>query len=149
MYWFFWDAMIFCNNFARWLQKIVATCDVMMYWFFWDAMIFCNNFARWIQKIVATCDVSAVGNSPPFWRNLPFHEFPQQFNHNSYENCKRFKGNVQHPRIWVLTHANLSSLRGSWNCAVRVRYHPLYNNFMLPKRRYWMAERTFGNAFSK
>ena len=24
----FWDAMIFCNNFARWLQKIVATCCV-------------------------------------------------------------------------------------------------------------------------
>ncbi len=50
------DAMSFCNNFARWLQKIVATCDVMC-WVFWDAMIFCNNFARWLQKIVATCDV--------------------------------------------------------------------------------------------
>ncbi len=27
----FWDATIFCNNFARWLQKIVATsqCDVL------------------------------------------------------------------------------------------------------------------------
>jgi hypothetical protein len=68
MCWFFWDvlvfldAMIFCNNFARWLQKIVATCDVLVFlgcvgfsgmcWFFWDvlvfldAMIFCNNFAR-------------------------------------------------------------------------------------------------------
>jgi hypothetical protein len=50
----FWDAMIFCNTFARWLQKIVATC--MMCWFFWDATIFCNNFASWLQKIVA-CDV--------------------------------------------------------------------------------------------
>ncbi len=30
-------------NFARWLQKIVATYDTMC-WFFWDAMIFCNNF---------------------------------------------------------------------------------------------------------
>ncbi len=67
----FWDAMIFCNNFARWLQKIVATCDVqyrfrnqpgaqvVMHWTYWwfrscmfpwlcwfsgDAMIFCNNF---------------------------------------------------------------------------------------------------------
>ncbi len=29
-------------------------CDVC--WFFWDAMIFCDNFARWLQKIVA-CDV--------------------------------------------------------------------------------------------
>jgi hypothetical protein len=79
----FWDAMIFCNNFARWLQKIVETCDVMRCvgflgcydlcnnfarWLqkivetcdvlvFWDAMIFCNNFARWLQKIVETCDV--------------------------------------------------------------------------------------------
>ncbi len=54
----FWDATIFCNNFARWLQKIVATCDVtdVMCWFFWDATIFCNNFARWWQKIVATFD---------------------------------------------------------------------------------------------
>jgi hypothetical protein len=43
MCWFFWmcwffgdvlvflDAMIFCNNFARWLQKIVATCDVLVF----------------------------------------------------------------------------------------------------------------------
>jgi hypothetical protein len=30
-------------NSARWLQKIVATCDAMS-WFFWDAMILCNNF---------------------------------------------------------------------------------------------------------
>ncbi len=40
-------ATIFCNNFARWLQKMVATCDAM--WcvgFSWDATIFCNNFAR-------------------------------------------------------------------------------------------------------
>ncbi len=51
-----WDAIIFCNNFARWLQTMIATCDGMC-WFFWDAMIFCNNFARWLQKIVATCDV--------------------------------------------------------------------------------------------
>ncbi len=68
----FWDAMIFFNNFARWLQKIVA-CWCLGFlgvgflgvgfwelvsgsWFlgvgfweliFWDAMIFCNNFARW------------------------------------------------------------------------------------------------------
>ncbi len=49
-----WDAMTVCNNFARWLQKIVATCDVLV---FWDATIFCNNFARWLQQIVAKCDV--------------------------------------------------------------------------------------------
>ncbi len=48
MCWFFWDAMIFCNNFARWLQKIVV-CDAMC-WFFWDATIFCNNFARWLRS---------------------------------------------------------------------------------------------------
>ncbi len=58
MCWFFWDATIFCNNFARWLQKLVATCGVLG---FWDSTIFCNNFARWLQKIVATskmsCDV--------------------------------------------------------------------------------------------
>ncbi len=55
-YVFFWDSTIFCNNFARWLQKIVAACDAMvvMCWFFWDALIFCKIFARWLQKIVAT-----------------------------------------------------------------------------------------------
>ncbi len=60
MCWVFWDAMIFCNNFARWLQKIVATWCVWFFgmcWVFWDAMIFCNNFARWLQKIAAVCDV--------------------------------------------------------------------------------------------
>ncbi len=51
-------------EFARWLQKIVATvmrcagfmgatCDVLGC-VFWDATIFCNKFARWLQKIVAT-----------------------------------------------------------------------------------------------
>jgi hypothetical protein len=34
-----WDATIFCNKFARWLQKIVA-CDDAICWFFWDATIF-------------------------------------------------------------------------------------------------------------
>jgi hypothetical protein len=78
----FWDVMIFCNNFARWLQKIVATCDMLGFlvcyyllwqlckmitkdssniWCdvlgFWDVMIFCDNFARWLQKIVATWHV--------------------------------------------------------------------------------------------
>jgi hypothetical protein len=47
-----WDATIFCNKFARWLQKIVGPCcDVLV---FWNATIFCDNFARWLQKIVAT-----------------------------------------------------------------------------------------------
>ncbi len=32
----FLDAMIFCSNFARWLQKIMATCDVLV---FCDAML--------------------------------------------------------------------------------------------------------------
>ncbi len=52
MCWFSGMRLSFCNNFARWLQKIVATCDAMC-WFFWDAMFFCNNFARWLQEIVA------------------------------------------------------------------------------------------------
>ncbi len=57
----FLDDMIFCNIFARWLQKIVATCYAMCWFFwdmlvFWDAMIFCNDFARWLQKIVASWD---------------------------------------------------------------------------------------------
>ncbi len=66
----FLDALLFRNNFARWLQKIVATCDSRCEWCRWcdvlvflDAMIFCNNFARWLQKIVATC----VGFSVMLW----------------------------------------------------------------------------------
>ncbi len=53
----FWDSTIFCNNYARWLQKIVATshCNVMRCAGFLDVMIFCNNFTRWLQKIV-TCE---------------------------------------------------------------------------------------------
>ncbi len=66
MCWFSGMLPIFCNNFARWLQKMVATCDVMcwfsgmlpicdvMCWFSGMLPIFCNNFARWLQKIVAT-----------------------------------------------------------------------------------------------
>ncbi len=56
------DAMFFCNNFARWLQKIVTTCDAMC-WVFWDAMFFCNNFARWLQKIVATRDAVILSHA--------------------------------------------------------------------------------------
>jgi hypothetical protein len=33
-------------------------CDVLV---FWDAMIFCNNFARWLQKIVACWCVGFLG----------------------------------------------------------------------------------------
>ncbi len=32
-----------------------------MCWVFWDAMIFCINFARWSQKIVATWCVGFLG----------------------------------------------------------------------------------------
>ena len=63
----FGDARIFCNNFTRWLQKIVATCDVLV---FWDATIFCNDFARWLQKIVATCDVLVFGHAMIFCNNF-------------------------------------------------------------------------------
>jgi hypothetical protein len=38
------DATIICNNFARWLQKIVATWFDAMCWVLWDATIICNNF---------------------------------------------------------------------------------------------------------
>jgi hypothetical protein len=59
-----------CNNFARWLQKIVATCEAMcrrmcswMCWFFGGCGYYlCNNFARWLQKIVATRALN-----PRFW----------------------------------------------------------------------------------
>ncbi len=82
----FWDAMIFCDNFARWLQKIVATCDVTrwfswmlwsfvltlqddqkivaceaMCWVCWYVMIFCNNFCKMITK-----------DSSIMWRKLVF-----------------------------------------------------------------------------
>ncbi len=43
----------------------------MMCWFSSDAMTFCNNFARWLQKIVATCDVLFfLGCYDLFWRAL-------------------------------------------------------------------------------
>jgi hypothetical protein len=35
------------------ITKDSSNCDVMC-WVFWDATIFCDNFARWLQKIVAT-----------------------------------------------------------------------------------------------
>jgi hypothetical protein len=31
--------------------------------------------------------VSAVGNSPPFWTNLPFHEFPKIVKHELWLKC--------------------------------------------------------------
>ncbi len=73
MCWFFLDSMIFCNNFARWLQRIVAICDALVFWdvlVFLDSMIFCNNFARWLQEIVATCASWHLGGAPP---PLPTH----------------------------------------------------------------------------
>ncbi len=59
MCWFFGYVMFFCNNFAMWLQKTVATSDAMcrrMCWFFGYVMFFCNNFARWLQNTVAASD---------------------------------------------------------------------------------------------
>ena len=54
-------------------------CDVL---FFWDATIFCNKFARWLQKIVATVisgtiSISTISSNNQtwiwgwrFWRNV-------------------------------------------------------------------------------
>ena len=42
-------------------------CDVLVCWFFWDAMIFCNNFARWLQNIVACDAMRCVGFSAMLW----------------------------------------------------------------------------------
>ena len=66
----FWDAMMFCNNFARWLQKIVATWRVG----FLGCYDLCNNFARWLQKIVATWDARCwfSGMCWFFWDVLVF-----------------------------------------------------------------------------
>ena len=60
----FWDAMIFCNNFANMITNDSRWCDVLV---FWDAMIFCNNFARWLQKIVAFDAMRCVGFSGMLW----------------------------------------------------------------------------------
>ncbi len=50
-------------------------CDVLV---FWDATIFCNNFARWLQKIVVTCDAMQSTESPILFRSCPHcgHETP-------------------------------------------------------------------------
>jgi hypothetical protein len=45
------------------------------------ATIFCNHLAKLLQKII-TSQPSAT--HPNFGPNLPFHEFPKHFNHNSW-----------------------------------------------------------------
>ncbi len=131
------DAMIFCNNFARWLQTIVATwCDVLVSL---DATIFCNNFARWLQTIVATwCDVLVFlgcydfvttlcqpsATRPIFRTNLHFRQFVKTVN---YEFRLKFRSKC--PKWTFVPKMG----RVADGC------------FMLPKRRFWMAERTFGN----
>ena len=49
----FWDATIFCNNFARWLQKIVATWCIG---FFWDVLGFlgCVGFSGMLLSFVTS-----------------------------------------------------------------------------------------------
>jgi hypothetical protein len=42
MCWFFWDATIFCNQFAT-KDSHMMRCDALI---FLDAIIFCNQFAR-------------------------------------------------------------------------------------------------------
>ncbi len=50
-------------------------------WFFCDvATIFCNNFARWLQKIVATSQWCSRRQLTHFWNESPFHTFSQNFN---------------------------------------------------------------------
>ncbi len=34
--------------------------------------------------VVKSDSIAAVGNSPPFWKTLPFHEYHQHFNHSSW-----------------------------------------------------------------
>jgi hypothetical protein len=66
--------------------KIITTCDVLV---FWDATIFCNNFARWVKKIVGMRGdvlvfLGCYRRVPllPVLTNPPFHEFLKHFNHD-------------------------------------------------------------------
>jgi hypothetical protein len=43
-----------CYYLLQQLCKMITKDSSNMCWVFRDAMIFCNNFARWLQKIVAT-----------------------------------------------------------------------------------------------
>ncbi len=54
------------------LSSIVATCDGMCWLVLWDAMIFCNNFARWLQKIVATCVWCSRRQLTPFLERISY-----------------------------------------------------------------------------
>ncbi len=47
----FWDAMIFCNNFSRWLQKIVATCRARNPQFLMPPFIQKTGFRARMNKI--------------------------------------------------------------------------------------------------
>ncbi len=87
--------------FARWVYPYTnARNDMTMRCFFFKAMRLYRGriFARWVYPYTNARDdmtmrffffqsnafVSAVGNSPPFLTNLPFHDFPKHFNHSSW-----------------------------------------------------------------
>ncbi len=52
-------------------------CSDVMCWVFWDATIFCNNFARWLQKIVSTCDVFSRVPLLPHFDKPAFSRIPE------------------------------------------------------------------------
>jgi len=145
------------NNFARWLQKIVACqpwCDAMC-WCFSDAMTFCNNVARWLQKIVAHeealcwCFSDAMLHDAIRCSNVSrmlWPIYPSQTKILEWWTKDEIRIFEYFSRTWVL---NLG--HEPWKSASKIRmssFVPPCNNFMLPKRRCWKDEQKRKSGFS-
>ncbi len=128
---------------STWLGQHYHTFDAIRHDLgngFWDAMIFCNNFARWlqtsrrqltpIQRKVAQIEYS------PLWKALR-KRVPKRS--SDFQNLRL--GSIK------LLQKIIASQKTNTSHVATIFCNHLAK-FMLPKRRFWMAERTFGNAFS-
>ena len=105
----------------------------------------------------------AVGNSSPFLTNLPFHDFPKNVYHDSWlkKLGKLWSPNEEFTRVEqsvAYAFLNEFSISGrpkrvltplkSTSKTHTQRFVPP-SKIMVPKRRFWKAEKTLGNVFSK
>ncbi len=141
-----------------------------MCWFFWDATIFCNNFARWLQKIVVSFVTTLCSPNEDFLRtNEPFRmrfrstfqRFVAQIRYSNPWKVLRkrtLKGSFVLPKssfgrgklCKMITKD--SSMRcdvlGFLGCYYLFWDATIFcSNFMPPKRRFWKAEQKIGCVF--
>ena len=92
----------FCKHFS----SLLAQIELLEVW-----KVLTKSLTHIFFDVPKSSFGAAVGNSSPFWTNLPFHDFPNYFNHES----------------WFTILCSPNEDFGRLNKALRVRFWSTFN----------------------